>query len=620
MNRPLLSCLIALSLIGAETCHAQSHQQAKQVIHSQADLPHFFFPMKQSASEFLTTDDATFNAFAQKVNADVDSVLSNYEISDKATLRGLLGTQLDVQLLEGNWKAAEATTVRIRDLQQKAAARLTTGLLSSAMIAAVQETGATSGAKFEAAFRKNFSLEIDALPWATTRNTIMGEQESFELLSPDLVAGSAKANLDSEVKKTGGLNLDGAGGLLSMRVADKLEIPLAPGALAVLKPYIAAHNVRKPDIWKARSVTLTSAEKLTPVRIAIFDSGVDTSVYPKQLFTDPHPGKHSPHGLAFNMKGKLVDRALQPLTDVQKAEYPNVVQIFQGLEDLQTGVDSPAAANARKMLSSLPPDKVASLLNDVDFFGQYLHGTHVAGIAVRGNPAARLVVVEFYDSLPDIPFAPTTAWAKKFADDFHGVGKYLEAHHVRVVNMSWGDNQAEFEQWINKTVKDKTTEQRKQLAAKVYAIWRNGIQSAIEAAPNTLWICAAGNSDSNASFSGDVPASLHLPNLISVGAVDQAGEETSFTSYGGTVVLYSDGFQVPSYIPGGTRLKLSGTSMASPNVVNLAAKLIALAPRLTPEQTVALMEKGATVSADGRMHLIDPKASVALLKEEMAAK
>jgi subtilisin family serine protease len=115
-----------------------------------------------------------------------------------------------------------------------------------------------------------------------------------------------------------------------------------------------------------------------------------------------------------------------------------------------------------------------------------------------------------------------------------------------------------------------------------------------------------------------VPASLELPNLVTVGAVDQAGDETSFTSYGKTVILDADGYRVESYVPGGTKLKESGTSMASPNVVNLAAKLIALDPKLTPEQTIALMKQGATPSADGRMHLIDPKATIALLKQQQA--
>jgi len=109
---------------------------------------------------------------------------------------------------------------------------------------------------------------------------------------------------------------------------------------------------------------------------------------------------------------------------------------------------------------------------------------------------------------------------------------------------------------------------------------------------------------------------LKLPNLLTVGAVDQAGEEASFTSYGDTVLVHADGYQVLSYVPGGRQVRLSGTSMASPNVTNLAAKLLALNPKLTPVQTIALIRGGATASADGRRHLIDPAASVALLKKQ----
>ena len=93
------------------------------------------------------------------------------------------------------------------------------------------------------------------------------------------------------------------------------------------------------------------------------------------------------------------------------------------------------------------------------------------------------------------------------------------------------------------------------------------------------------------------------------------GDETSFTSYGDTVVLDANGYNVESYVPGGTKLRLSGTSMASPNVVNLAAKLFALDPSLTPEQAIDLMKRGATTSEDGRRHLIDEKRSVELLQQ-----
>jgi subtilisin family serine protease len=249
-----------------------------------------------------------------------------------------------------------------------------------------------------------------------------------------------------------------------------------------------------------------------------------------------------------------------------------------------------------------------------------MHGTHVAGIAVRGNPAARLVVAQFNDALPELPFVPTVEWAEKFKADFALLGDYLRTNDVRVVNMSWADDVSEFEAWLSRTSAEKDPAARKQTAQAVYNVWHEAVEGAIKRAPKTLFICAAGNSDSNAGFLGDVPASLHLPNLLTVGAVDQAGAETSFTSYGDTVVLDADGFQVESYIPGGTRIRFSGTSMASPNVVNLAAKLIALDPSLTVEQTIALIKQGAEASPDGRLHLINPKTSVALLEKQKAAK
>ena len=59
-------------------------------------------------------------------------------------------------------------------------------------------------------------------------------------------------------------------------------------------------------------------------------------------------------------------------------------------------------------------------------------------------------------------------------------------------------------------------------------------------------MAAAGSGDRSAGFNEDVPTSLRLPNLSAVGAVNQAGDETSFTSYGDTVVVGS-GFAAQAY-------------------------------------------------------------------------
>ena len=81
-------------------------------------------------------------------------------------------------------------------------------------------------------------------------------------------------------------------------------------------------------------------------------------------------------------------------------------------------------------------------------------------------------------------------------------------------------------------------------------------------------------------------------------------------------MVHASGYQVDSFVPGGSRLKLSGTSMAAPNVVNLAAKLFALDPSLTPGKVIDLIRRGASTSDDGRRHLIDETRSVRLLKAQ----
>ena len=92
-----------------------------------------------------------------------------------------------------------------------------------------------------------------------------------------------------------------------------------------------------------------------------------------------------------------------------------------------------------------------------------------------------------------------------------------------------------------------------------------------------------------------------MPNVLVAGAVDQAGEETGFTSFGKVVDIYASGFEVESYVPGGTHIKLSGTSMSAPAVTNLAATLFALDPSLTPEKGTELIIKGADRSKHDRI-------------------
>jgi subtilisin family serine protease len=79
---------------------------------------------------------------------------------------------------------------------------------------------------------------------------------------------------------------------------------------------------------------------------------------------------------------------------------------------------------------------------------------------------------------------------------------------------------------------------------------------------------------------------------MTAGAVDKAGDEASFTSFG-KVDVYANGYEVDSVLPGGDHQSASGTSLASPQVTNLAAKLFAKYPQFTAPQVKKLIVDGS---------------------------
>ena len=57
--------------------------------------------------------------------------------------------------------------------------------------------------------------------------------------------------------------------------------------------------------------------------------------------------------------------------------------------------------------------------------------------------------------------------------------------------------------------------------------------------------------------------------------------------------------------------------MAAPQVTNLAGKLFAIDPRLTPERVVTLIKETSTKSDDQRRNLMNPAEALKRLKGEL---
>lgn len=606
----LAASALALGAFGAQA------DTAKKVVKTQDDLPRFNYPLAGTATALLTADDATFGVFAAKVGADVDQVLADYDIQDRATLRAILSVRAELQVLAGDQDAAALVTLaRIKNLEDKPDAKLLSNVRLFALLRARMATGQGSGPAFEKAYADNLSASLAPLPWAVVGNGLKETKTSVEIGSKSLYLGEVQAGIEPAVARSHALSNEFAWGLVGLRVAMTDLLPLKDASLAVLAKDVAANNVQKPDIWAARDVTLSAADHLTPVRIGVWDSGVDFADFPGLAYTDPHPApQFDPHGLAFDLVGLPAHGPLMPLDAAQAAAYPAFRGYLKGFSDLQQAIDSPEASALKQKLGGMAPADVPSFLENLELYSNYIHGTHVAGIASRGNPAARLTVGRITFDWHNVPLKPTEELVQRAAADYAVYVKWFQDHGVRVVNMSWGGTPQDYEAALEKNGVGKTADERRALAKHYFEIDSGGLLAALKSAPDILFICAAGNADADSGFDQDAPASFKLPNLLAVGAVDQAGDETSFTSYGATVLVDANGYQVPSNVPGGGTLELSGTSMASPNTVNLAAKLLALDPKLTPPEVIKLIVDGATPSADGRRHNIDPQRSVALLK------
>jgi subtilisin family serine protease len=239
----------------------------------------------------------------------------------------------------------------------------------------------------------------------------------------------------------------------------------------------------------------------------------------------------------------------------------------------------------------------------------YLHGTATAYTSTIGNPGARVLTARFDQRVSQVPEPVDEKVADAMVSSAKACVDYFKSHGVRVVNMSWRVTEPQIDATLMSVEPDPV--KRKDRTEAIFGRINAALEDAFRGAPDILFVAGAGNEDEDVDFVHSFPAGINLPNVITVGAVDIALQPANFTSYGKSIDVYANGFEVPTRVPGGLSMNISGTSLAAPQVTNLAAKLFAVNPRLTATAVRAIIEETATSEGDKKLKVINPKAAIA---------
>jgi subtilisin family serine protease len=265
--------------------------------------------------------------------------------------------------------------------------------------------------------------------------------------------------------------------------------------------------------------------------------------------------------------------------------------------------------------------KDPAFIKEMGKFGNFVHGTHVAGITIR-NSKNNAMGVKLIPTEVKPFFAGLSVTAKSMTADrwsllqkafdalaaqqmgmLTNIGRFVDFHKVDVANGSFGTGFNQAKMITDNAYKviffKAPSKEDSDKAARMFieALISAG-KNFVAAAPNTLFVFAAGNDGMSNDLFGTSPANIKADNVITVGATYKNEFFAPFSNFGTKMVdIAAPGMLIESSIPGNDYLKVSGTSQASPYVANVAAKIKEANPKLMPAEIKKILM--GTVDAKG---------------------
>lgn len=544
---------------------------------------------------YLIDRDDEFDLLCRQVRRNVEAAMRDDKDLEPSIAREHYGTILFLNMMSDNIDKAKHNIEQIRALTQKSSLRLITHIVTEGIAEALQ------GHEQRKRLRKYLRNRLNSLPWNIVGSEIKRLRADFELLSKDLVDGLVRANC-AEIHVVGRpIKHDTAVFLIRMRFYRDMVIPFADDVREVLNEAIDAHEALVVSARSSPPVQLSESSEATSVVIGIWDSGVDT-----EHFADRMAMSGGRNSIAWDRDGQPTQGALRNIPADKLKRLPELIDLVHGFGDTRVGIISSYSKRFEQKVSLLAADELIPFLEELELIADYVHGTHLAGVAIYGNPYARLLSARL-------------TWEHRFTIDAEVSGPRLERQinlyretlrffgegGTRVINVSWNRHP-------NLYASTSDSDEARHHSRRLYELDKANLCTLMAEFKDILFVVAAGNSDQNVIHSGIFPASFDLTNLIVVGAADKDGNACSFTNYGGVRMVYAEGLDVTACGPGGTTISLSGTSVAAARVTSLAAKILALRPSLTPPEIIDLMLSSACKSRDGTDLICDTQAIAAL--------
>lgn len=261
--------------------------------------------------------------------------------------------------------------------------------------------------------------------------------------------------------------------------------------------------------------------------------------------------------------------------------------------------------------------KEEKFIKDITVFGNWMHGTHVTGIAARFSLDAKMIGAKLIPTEVKLPgqksanisiktgnteivinasdkggikdfliMQALSALAKQQSVVFGEIGIYIKGAKADVMNGSFGTGYTAIQGVITQLYsaifkKAPTAEELKKYTDAFFIVAVKEAESFTKSAPNTLFVFAAGNDGSNNDLFPTTPTNVVAENKISVAATlgDQA--LANFSNYGvKNVEVAAPGVGINSTSPQDRYMAISGTSQAAPFVAGVAGAVKDANPKL----------------------------------------